>query len=109
MITARLLMAFLLAGVAVTPLCAQQGTLSVSVQGQKFQPQEVRAKAGEAITLKVTNNDATPIEFQSATLRADALVSPHTTAIVQVPALPRGRYSFFDLAHAGTQGVLILE
>ena len=105
----RLVVALLLAGAAVTPLRAQQGTLSVSVQGQKFQPAEVRAKAGEAITLKVTNNDAAPIEFQSATLRAAALVSPHTTATVQVPALPRGRYAFFDLAHAGTQGVLILE
>jgi hypothetical protein len=89
---------------------AQGGTsLSIVVQNGQFSPQQLRTVAGSPVTLKVTNLDATPVEFASSTLRVDRMISPNTGVTMQIGALPRGRYTFFDLAHAGTQGTLVLD
>ncbi|WP_162827180.1 cupredoxin domain-containing protein [Pseudolabrys taiwanensis] len=91
---------------AVAP--AQQA-LGIVVQSRQFAPTQLRATADAPFTLKVTNLDANPIEFASAGLRVDRIVSPNTSVTIDVAALPRGRYTFVDVMHGSPQGVLILD
>jgi uncharacterized protein (DUF2141 family) len=85
---------------------AQQATVTVSIKDQKFQPAAVRGMAGAPTTLRLMNLDATPVEVASATLHFDRLLSPNTGVTVQVPAMPPGRYVFFNVAHQQAQGTL---
>jgi hypothetical protein len=59
--------------------------------------------------LRVKNLDPNPVEFTSATLRVDRLISPNTSVYIQVGNLRPGRYTFSDVAHSATHGVLIVE
>ncbi len=86
-----------------------QRAITITNKGGQFQPNEIRAKAGSSLTLRVLNLDSMPVEFSCRALRASALVSPNTSAIVEVVAALPGRYTFIDAARTANQGVLILK
>lgn len=99
-----------LMGLLARPVPAQQTTpVNIMFQNGQFAPAQVRATADAPFTLKVTNLDLTPLEFASAGLRIDRMISPRTSVLIDVDARSRGRYTFVDAAHGATHGVLILE
>jgi hypothetical protein len=102
-------LAVLAAVLAAGSANAQKATLGVAVQNGQFSPQELHAPAGAPATLRITNLDTTPAEFSSSTLGVDRMITSNTSVVVTIRALPRGRYTFFDLAHTGAHGVLILD
>ena len=89
---------------------AQQATsLSISVKNHRFQPTELSAPANVPITLHVKNLDATPMEFESVSLRVEKVVTGNGEGIVRLRPLAPGRYNFFDDFHQETNGTLVVH
>jgi plastocyanin len=84
--------------------------LAVTIKDHRFEPSEVRAKAGEKIVLKVTNADATPEEFESSSLNREQLIRPNHTVAIHLPALKPGQYEFYGEFNPKTAtGRLVIE
>lgn len=98
--------AVLLAGSAQAQ---QAASISVSVKNHRFQPAEVHAPANVPITLHVKNLDATPMEFESVSLRVEKVVVGNGSGIIRLRALSPGRYNFFDDFNQQTNGVLVVQ
>jgi len=112
----RRLRKFAAAGVLLAAACfagaaaAEETSLSIEIKDHRFDPPELHAPAGKAITLTVKNLDATAEEFESKPLRIEKVVAGKAQATVRIPALAAGKYSFFGDYHEKTaQGVLIVE
>jgi hypothetical protein len=101
--------ALLLGGVSIAP--AQQPTiLRVALKDHRFVPAELPAPANKPLIIEVTNQDATPSEFESKTLRVEKVVAGGGKINVQIRALAPGRYRFFDDYHEDTtQGFLVVQ
>jgi Cupredoxin-like domain len=93
------------------PVHAQEaGTeVQISVKNHRFQPTEIRAAANKPITLRVKNLDATPMEFESVTLRVEKVVTGNSEGIIRLRALSPGRYEFFDDFHPESRGTLVAQ
>jgi Cupredoxin-like domain len=84
--------------------------LTVIIKNHRFEPSELRARTGEKILLKVTNEDAAPEEFESSTLNREQLIRPKHTVTIHLPALKPGRYDFYGEFNPKTAtGQLIIE
>jgi plastocyanin len=84
--------------------------LAVTIKDHRFDPPEVRAKAGEKIVLKVTNEDDAPEEFESSSLNREQLIRPKHAVTIHLPALQPGRYDFYGEFNPKTAtGQLIIE
>jgi hypothetical protein len=83
--------------------------IDVVVQNGQFQPSKVTVQADSPFVLRVKNLDPNPVEFASSMLNVDRLISPNTSVYIQIGTLRSGRYTFTDVAHSGTDGVLIVQ
>jgi len=96
--------------VQLEPVQAQERiTVEISVQNHSFQPSEVEAPANKPLVLKVKNLDATAMEFESASLRVEKVVTANSEGTINVRPLQPGRYSFFDDFHHETTGTLVVR
>jgi hypothetical protein len=84
-------------------------TLQISVKNRQFEPAEIQAPANKPIVLRVKNLDATPMEFESASLRVEKVVTANSEGVINLRPLQPGRYNFFDDFHQQTTGVLIIQ
>jgi Cupredoxin-like domain len=104
--------ATLLGCLAVTlPARAQENVeIAVTVKDHKFDPAELQAPANKPIVLRVKNLDATPMEFESKTLRVEKVLTGNSEAVINVRPQKPGRYEFFDEFHEKTtRGVLVVK
>jgi hypothetical protein len=70
----------------------------------------ITQQARTQFSLKVTNQDPTPAEFESKTLRVEKVVAGGAKIKVQIRALSAGRYRFFDDYHEDTtEGFLVVK
>ena len=104
---AALVGAALLAGGARVQ--AQDAVVHITVKNHRFEPGEPRAPANRPITIRVRNQDAAPMEFESVRLRVEKVVPANSEGVVNVRALAPGRYEFFDDFHKQTRGTLVVE
>jgi Cupredoxin-like domain len=81
---------------------AEQVTLQVALKGHRFLPAELSAPANKPLVIEVSNQDPTPSEFESKTLRVEKVVAANSKITVQVRPLVPGRYRFFDDYHEDT-------
>ena len=88
---------------------AQDTTLQVTVQNHQFSPAELQAPANKPIVIVIKNNDATPMEFESVSLRAEKVIAAKSQGSVRVRALSPGRYEFFDDFKRSTRGTLTVQ
>jgi heme/copper-type cytochrome/quinol oxidase subunit 2 len=90
---------------------AQDATsLSVALKGHRFVPAELTAPANKPVVIEVTNQDPTPSEFESKSLRVEKVVAGGARISVQIRALAPGRYRFFDDYHEDTtEGFLVVK
>ena len=96
-----LLIALPLAAMAETP------EFTIAIKEHRFNPAEITVPAGKRIKLVIDNQDATPEEFESKTLRVEKIVPGNTKGTVTVGPLKPGSYSFFGEFHEATaQGKL---
>ena len=92
-----------------TAVHAQQAAVSISVKGHHFQPAEIHAPANRPLAITVKNLDATPMEFESVSLRVEKVVAAGSEGVVNVRALAPGRYEFFDDFHHDTRGHFVAK
>ena len=104
-------------GLAITigmgaPLAVAEDSarVSVTLKDHRFVPAEPTAPAGKPIVIDVANQDPTPSEFESKTLRVEKVVPAGGKISIQVRPLGPGRYRFFDDYHEDTtEGFLIVK
>ena len=107
---AKLFFAALLLVTGTLPLLAQQtASVTISVKNHRFQPAEIYAPAKVPIELHVKNLDATPMEFESVSLRVEKVVTGNGQGTIRLRPLEPGRYNFFDDFHQETNGVLVVR
>jgi hypothetical protein len=90
---------------------AQEATaVKLILKNHKFQPAQLHAPSGKPISVEISNQDPTPAEFESKTLRVEKVIAGGATVTVQLRALPPGRYRFFDDYHEDTtEGFLVVQ
>ena len=108
--TAVLLLASALIGAAAPPAHAPEAaTVSISIKNHRFQPAEVQAPANVPIVLRLKNLDATPMEFESVSLRVEKVVTGNSEGVIRLRPLAPGRYNFFDDFNQQANGVLVVR
>jgi plastocyanin len=101
--------ALALTALAFAPARAET-VLQLALKDHHFSPAEISAPANQPVTIVVSNQDATPAEFESKTLRVEKVVAGNSKIKVQVRPLVPGRYRFFDDYHEDTtEGFLIVK
>ncbi len=84
--------------------------IALTVEQHRFQPEEIRVKAGAPFVLVITNKDATPEEFESKDLRLEKVIPGGKTLRLRMPALKPGTYPFVGEFHEQTaKGRIIAE
>jgi Cupredoxin-like domain len=80
------------------------------IKNHVYQPSELRVPADTKFKLRVTNEDATPEEFESTDFNRESVVLPNHSIIVFIGPLHAGTYGFFGDFHRDTaQGRLVVE
>lgn len=80
------------------------------IRNHKFEPQELRVPAGKRVSIYVANEDPTPEEFESATLKVEKIIPGKSKGLVRIGPLAPGRYEFIGDFNADTaKGVVIAE
>ena len=94
------LIVMLLAG---GPALPQTGAaVRLTIKDHRFSPAEVSVPAGQRFRIEVSNQDATPAEFESADLKVEKVVAAGATISVVAGPLKPGAYKFFDDFHPDT-------
>lgn len=89
---------------------AQDVEIPLTIEKNRFQPSEIKVKAGQPFVLVVTNKDATPEEFESKELRIEKVIPGGKTMKIRVRALKPGTYPFFGEYHEATaRGRIVAE
>jgi len=104
---------FLLAGLISLPGAAfgdDAVSIDLTLKDHKFQPSEIKAPSGKAITIRLKNEDDAAEEFDSDALRTEKVVARGGTVTIKLKPLAAGQYPFLGEYHADTaKGVLIVE
>ncbi len=105
----RLFTAAILATVTLSA-SAEASEHTLVLKDHRFTPSELTVAAGEKIVLTVKNEDDTPAEFESHSLKREKIIKGKSQAVIKVGPLAAGRYEFEDEFHEKTaQGVLIVK
>jgi plastocyanin len=98
-----LALAILLAIVAAPgAAAAADPEVTLVIEKNRFQPEEIKVKAGVPFVLVVTNKDGAPEEFDSKDLRLEKVIPAGKTVRIRVPALKAGAYRFVGEYHEAT-------
>jgi hypothetical protein len=100
-----------LCGPAIAPAMADDPPqIAVKLKDHRFEPAEIHVPAGKPAVLVVTNEDATPDEFDSTALKVEKVIAAGHYASVRLRPLAPGRYPFMGEFHPDTAtGVVIAE
>ncbi len=91
-----------------TPALAQDFTLTI--KDHKFAPAELKVPAGKRVSITVSNEDPTPEEFESHSMKVEKVIPGKSKALVRIGPLQPGRYEFVGEYHEKTaKGVVIAE
>jgi len=104
--SAGLLAAALMACLALTPsglgAADPPGEIALTIENNRFQPEELKVKAGAPWVLVITNKDKGPEEFESHDLRIEKVIPAGKTVRLKMPALKAGSYRFVGEYHEKT-------
>jgi len=85
-------------------------TASTTIKNHVFSPSEIKVPANKRVTINVTNDDATPEEFDSHALKVEKVIPGKSKGAVRIGPLKPGRYPFVGEYHESTaKGVVIAE
>jgi hypothetical protein len=77
-------------------------------QAGAVEPASLTLPANTPVKLRVINAGAAAVEFESFDLHRERVVQPGQTITVNLPALPRGTYSFVDdFSHGAVKGEIV--
>jgi plastocyanin len=84
--------------------------IALTIEKNRFSPEEIKVKAGAPFVLVITNKDAAPEEFESKALRIEKVIPAGKTVKVNVRALKAGAYDFVGEYHEKTaKGRIVAE
>ena len=103
---AFVLAALCLAGAAQ----AADPEMTLVIKNHRFDPTELRVPAGQRVKLVVHNQDSTPEEFESHSLKSEKIIPAGAKATIFIGPLKPGRYTFFgEYNEATAKGMVIAE
>ena len=106
----RLLLALALPALVGLASPVRAEDFSVTIKDHRFEPTELEVPAGEDLTLKVTNSDATAEEFESNDFDAEKVIPGGQTAVIKIGPLDPGRYEFYGEYHEDSaKGALVAK
>ena len=73
--------------------------IKLVLKDHRFMPAAITVPAGTRFHIEVTNQDATPAEFESNDLRVEKIAAPGVSITVIAGPLKPGAYKFFDDYH----------
>ena len=92
------------------PAAHAQTEVALTIENNRFQPEEIKVKAGAAWVLVITNKDKGPEEFESKDLRIEKVIPAGKTVRLRMPALKTGAYGFVGEYHEKTaKGRIVAE
>src|SRR5436190_23562172 len=95
--SAATLTALLVACVLLAPPlvnAADEVDIALTIENNRFQPDEIKVKPRAAFVLVITNKDKKAEEFESKDLRIEKVIPAGKTVRLKMPALKAGAYSF---------------
>jgi len=98
--------------VALLPASAKADfpEFAVVIREHQFEPAELRVPAGKKLKLIVSNEDATPEEFESYELNREKVIPAKSRGHLYIGPLSPGRYPFFGDFHKQTaHGTIVAE
>ena len=81
---------------------AQQDEFTIVIKNHRFEPAELTVPTGKKIKLIVDNQDATPEEFESHSLKREKVIKGGTKATIFIGPLKPGTYEFVGEYHEST-------
>lgn len=95
---------------ASLPALAADNQFNLVIKNHRFQPEQLTVPAGKRIKLIVDNQDPTPEEFESHSLRREKVIPGNSKGTVWIGPLPAGNYGFFgDFHQATAKGQIIAK
>ena len=83
---------------------------SLAIKDHRFEPAELQVPAGKPFTLNVSNQDASPEEFESDDLDIEKVIAGGQSAVIKVEPLDAGRYEFYGEYHEDSaKGAIIAK
>jgi plastocyanin len=101
-----------LVGLVASPVAAAAAPpeVALTIEEHRFQPDEIRVKAGAPFVLVIANRDSGPEEFDSTDLRIEKVIPAGKTVRLRLPALKPGTYPFVGEYHEKTaKGRIVAE
>ena len=96
--------------VTFAPASARAQEFTITIKDHKFSPEELKVPANKRVVINVINEDATPEEFESKTLKVEKVIPGKSKGVVRIGPLKPGRYPFIGEFHEATaKGVVIAE
>jgi plastocyanin len=92
------------------PALAADTELQLVIKNNQFQPAEIKAPAGQKLRIVVHNQDSTPEEFESHSLKREKIIPGGAKATILLGPLKPGRYAFFgEFNPNSAKGTLVIE
>jgi plastocyanin domain-containing protein len=89
---------------------AQEPTFTIVIRNHRFEPTELKVPANKRVVVTVLNDDTTPEEFESPTLKVEKVIPGKSKATIRIGPLAPGRYPFIgEFNEATAKGVVIAE
>ncbi|MEX8495137.1 cupredoxin domain-containing protein [Sphaerotilus sp.] len=100
----------LAASLLALPARAADIELTLVIRDHRFDPAELKVPAGQRVKLVVDNQDKSPEEFESKSLKREKVIPGGAKVPVLIGPLQPGRYPFYGEYHEATaRGVVIVE
>lgn len=80
---------------STSPFAMATPEIEIVIRNHLFYPSEIEAPAGVKIKLLITNEDATPEEFESYELNREKVIMGNSQAVIFIGPLAPGEYPFF--------------
>ena len=104
--------AFFIAALVFSSLAAaaEMPEFTLIIKNHRFQPSELSVPAGRKVKLIVDNQDPTPEEFESHSLKREKVIKGGSKATIFIGPLQPGSYEFFGEYHESTaKGKIIVK
>lgn len=83
---------------------------NIVIKDHRFTPDRLEVPAGKKVRLLVDNQDATPEEFESHTMKVEKVIPGKSKATILIGPLKAGEYKFFGEFNEKTaQGVVVAK
>ena len=92
----------LLAAVSTCVWAQEVVLFKLVAKDARFYPPNLEVSAGKRIKIEISNEGATPIEFESRPLKQEKVLAPGAKSSVVINPLKPGEYPFFDEFHPDT-------